>query len=119
MKPRLKFAIIALLFAAPLVAAWLVYSVFPRWQPEGRLNYGALIDPARPLPPLNLVDASGTHATDTLRRKWTLLHFGGPSCDADCGERLVQTRQVRKALNQDSERVQRVYLAPSAAGLAE
>ena len=74
---------------------------------------------ARGAPELRDADRPGARAADALQRKWTLLHFGGPACDADCRDRLVLTRQVRKALNQDSSRVQRVYLAPSAPALAE
>jgi hypothetical protein len=116
--PRLKFGIIALLFAAPMVAAWLVYSVYPALQPEGRLNYGTLIDPARPLPSLNLLDASGARAADALRRKWSLLQLGAATCGPACREQLVLTRQLWRALGKDGERVQRVYVAPDAAALA-
>lgn len=117
MKPKIKFLLLALLFVAPLVAAWLVFFVYPEWQPQGRLNYGTLISPARPLPDLTLVTMNNTPFT-TLKGKWTLVYLGADACDETCTQRLLLTRQVRLALNQNRDRVQRVYLAPTATALA-
>ena len=117
MKAKLKFLLLALLFAAPLAAAWLLFFVRPDWQPGGHTNYGSLVSPARPLPDLMLADASGLAAAFPTG-KWTLVYLGRSSCDAPCVERLLLGRQVRTALNQNRDRVQRVYLAPDAAALA-
>lgn len=120
MTPRLKLVLLALLFVAPPAAAWLVYFGIPALKPEGRLNYGSLIEPARPLPQLALHDAGGLAVPDTvLKGKWSLVYLAGPQCEAACRQRLVLTRQVRLALDQKRKRVQRVYLAPDAATLGE
>ena len=116
---RRQFLLLAALFAAPLVAAWLLYFVFPQWQPQARSNYGVLVSPARPLPLWTLAQADGKPAPDELlRSKWTLLYVGGAQCAQPCLDALLQTRQIRVLLNRDRDRVQRVYLAPDAAALA-
>lgn len=114
--PKIKFLLLAVLFAAPLAGAALLYFVFPHLIPGGRLNYGTLVEPARPLPELRLQDAAGLAVTDSaLRGKWSLVYLAGASCEESCHERLLLTRQVRLALNEKRVRVRRIYLAPSAA----
>ena len=116
---RLRLALLALLFLAPPLAAFLVYVVVPEWIPQERVNHGTLVTPARPLPQLDLVDAAGAPVPDAaLRGKWSLILLGGPACAATCRERLWVTRQVRLALDKKRQRVQRVYLAPEAVMLA-
>lgn len=118
-QPKIKFLLMAALFAAPLAGAALLYFAFPELIPGGRLNYGTLIEPARPLPAMHLLDVTGTVAPDSsLKGKWSLVYLGGVSCEEACRERLVLTRQVRLALNEKRVRVRRVYLAPDVAAAA-
>lgn len=117
MKPKLKFLALAALFAAPLLAAWLFFFVHPEWQPDSHTNYGTLVSPARPLPDVAYSD--GTGATVGLPTgKWTLVYLAGRDCDASCDQRVLLARQVRLSLNQNRERLLRLYLAPDAAALA-
>lgn len=117
MKAKIKFLLLATMFAAPLAAAWVLFFVRPDWQPEGHTNYGTLVSPARPFPDLPLADAEGATAAFPTG-KWALVYLGSAACDAGCAESLLLGRQVRTALNQNRERVLRVYLAPDAAALA-
>lgn len=115
---RGQLLLLAALFFGPLLAAVLLYFAFPQWQPQGRTNYGELLRPARPLPAVELRDVDGRPAgPDALRGRWTWLYLGAGTCDAACGEKLYQFRQIRTLLNEKRERVQRVYLAPDAAAL--
>ena len=117
--PKIKFLLLAALFTAPLAGAALLYFAFPGLIPGGRLNYGTLIEPAQPLPALQLQDAAGVAVPDSvLKGKWSLVYLGGAECREACRERLLLTRQVRLALDKHSRRVQRVYLAPDAAAAA-
>jgi hypothetical protein len=116
---RLKLLALALLFFAPVIGAFVLYFYLPEYIPEGRLNHGTLVSPARPVPPLALADAAGAPAPEMLIGKWTLVYLGGADCADACRARLVLARQVRLALNQNRGRVQRVYLAPSAAAAAQ
>jgi hypothetical protein len=117
-RSRLQLLAVAVLFFAPVVGAIALFFYFPEFIPSGRVNYGTLISPARPLPPLELSDADGGPAPQALLGKWSLVYLGGAACGEACEARLVLTRQVRLALNQNRGRVQRVYLAPSAAAAA-
>lgn len=118
-RARLKLLAIAALFFAPVVAAITIFFFLPQYIPEGRLNHGTLVSPARALPALALVDASAQAVPTALQGKWTLIYLAGANCDEQCHARLVLTRQVRLALSEKRGRVQRVYLAPGAAEAAE
>ena len=91
---------LALIFFAPLGLAFYMYYGHVGWHPGGRVNTGVLIEPARPLPALNL-----------LKGKWTLLLVESGACTDACRARLYDTRQVRLALDRDMKRVQRAFIA--------
>lgn len=112
---RLKMLLIFILFAAPVVAAWVWNANIERWRPTTTTNYGELITPARPLGALNLPQLDGKHlAKDFLRGKWTLVYIGPANCDKACQENLYVMRQVRLALNEKMERVQRLWIISDA-----
>jgi hypothetical protein len=117
MNPRARLLALAALFLAPIVAAVVVFFVFPESWPSGKLNHGRLIDPARPMPPRELVDASGQPAPVALREKWSVVYLGGERCDDPCAEQLRLVRQVRLRLSEKGVRVQYVYIAPDIAAL--
>jgi hypothetical protein len=82
------------------------------WRPGGRVNAGALIEPARPVPDLALaLQGSGHTDPNFLKGKWTFLYVESGVCSEACRTRLYQTRQVRLALDRDMPRVQRVFIA--------
>lgn len=112
---RLKLLALAVLFAAPFAGALLLYYIFPEYIPAGRQNYGALVEPVRPVPALGLADAAGVAQPLALLGKWSLVYLGDAGCDDACAARLMVTRQVRLALAANRERVQRVYVAPDSA----
>ena len=115
---RGQLILLAVLFFGPLLAAVLLYFVFPQWQPTARTNYGELISPAQPIPAVKLVDADGKALDrEALRGRWTYLYLGADQCDAVCANKLFEFRQIRTLLNEKRGRVQRVYLAPDAAAL--
>jgi hypothetical protein len=119
---------LAALFFAPLGLAFVIYyGSGGRWRPAGTVNHGTLIIPARPTPELELPllvagpVAAATAASaplqtrpDFLEHRWTLLYEGAGRCEAYCQRALTTTRQARLALNRDTPRVQRVFLAQGA-----
>jgi cytochrome oxidase Cu insertion factor (SCO1/SenC/PrrC family) len=109
---RAIFAGVALVFFVPLgIAAYLYYSP-AAWRPAGTVNHGMLIEPVRQLPEAALPTIDGgLTAVDLLRHRWTLLYVGSGACDERCHQALYQMRQVRLALNQDMDRVQRLFIA--------
>ncbi|HLN48198.1 MAG TPA: hypothetical protein VK251_01725 [Steroidobacteraceae bacterium] len=96
------------------------------WRPPAFVGHGELIDPRVPLPNVALpllssgrTDAAAAKAVeytdrDFFRRKWTLLYWGLGHCPERCQTSLDITRQVRIALNQDMDRLQRVFIADGA-----
>lgn len=106
---RLKMLLILLACAAPVIASYFTYYVI---RPDGRTNYGTLIQPARPMAQdLALRSTAGQAvAPDTLRGQWLLLVVGAGGCDAACERRLYMQRQLREMLGRERDRVDKVWL---------
>jgi len=108
---RRQFLLLAALFFVPLAIAFWLYYGPGGWRPDGGTNQGDLVDPARPLPHVDLPLAGGSPVVaDVFRGKWTVLYVGDGACDARCRKALHLTRQSRIALNKDADRVRRVFL---------
>jgi hypothetical protein len=97
-------AILAALFLIPLVAAFLMY-YGTSWRPGGHTNHGELIEPARALP-----RDSAAYSADTFTHAWSLVYIGDGGCDENCRNALYVMRQTHLALNNDMQRVKRVFL---------
>ena len=99
---------VLLVCASPVVASYLAYYVI---KPEGRRNFGELIDPQRPLPALATLSLDGNAGQLTaLKDQWLLLSVGGGACDARCEQNLYFQRQLRESLGREKERLDRVWL---------
>jgi len=87
------YAVIAIC-AAPVLVSYLMYYVV---KPQGRTNYGTLIDPrAYPIPALAASTLDGKPASlDALKGKWIMLQVGSGDCDEACRNRLFKMRQLR------------------------
>ncbi|MGH8460747.1 MAG: hypothetical protein ACRESS_04010 [Stenotrophobium sp.] len=110
---RRTFLLLAVLFIAPMAAGYLLHFVFPQFEPTGRTNYGVLHNPARPLPMIQFTDLRDERVdTSVLAKRWSYIYLAGEHCDDACRAKIHQIRQIRILLNQDSIRVQRVYIAP-------
>ena len=122
---RRSLLALATLFVVPLAAAFWLYYGAPGLRPRGAANRGELIHPAVPLRELAFASPDGRAIDgDLLRGRWTLLYIGPQDCDPRCRDVLYLTRQTRLALNKDSDRVRRLFLAtgpccPDPALLAE
>ncbi len=102
------FAVIAVC-AAPVIASYLTYYVI---KPEGRTNYGALIDPrAYPIPALGTTLLDGKPvALDAYKGKWVLLQVNDADCRDACKKKLVEMRQLRLMQGKEMDRIERVWL---------
>ncbi len=97
---RRTLVLLALVCALPVVASYATYYL---WRPDGRVNYGELIEPS-PLPsPLATV-------ADDIRGRWTLVYASDGPCDAACETALYYMRQVRTAQGEHMDRVERLWL---------
>jgi cytochrome oxidase Cu insertion factor (SCO1/SenC/PrrC family) len=113
---RLRMLLVLAVCAAPVVASYLAYYVF---KPQGRANYGALIDPPREWPPalpLSTLDGAAV-APETLLGQWLLVAAGPAACDAACERRLFTQRQLREMLGRERDRLDKVWLVTDAAPL--
>lgn len=107
---RLTLYLVIAICAAPVIASYFVY-YFVR--PDARSNYGTLIEPQRPVPPLHLATLDGRpYDSARLKGKWSLVMVAGGACPKACEDRLYHLRQVRLTTGKDRDRVQRVWLIP-------
>ena len=117
-RSRIQFLLLGLLFFLPFLLAYSAYWLFPNWSPEGRVNYGQLLNPTRSTPAFVLTDANGAAQPNAvLREHWTLVQIVQGTCDSACERELVLTRQLHAALGTKRERVQRVVIAAADADL--
>lgn len=107
---RRTLLLLALVFLGPLALAVGLYFTGFQWRPQATTEHGELYRPARPLPDLSMRLLGGTGGEATLHGKWTMMHIGPGACEAGCQAALVTTRQVRRALGRDMDRVQRVFV---------
>jgi len=105
---RIKMLGILAICALPVIASYLTYYVI---RPEGRRNFGELIEPQRPLPTVPAVDLQGQmHTLPQLKGQWLLVSVGAARCDEACVQRLYWQRQLRESLGKDKDRLDRVWL---------
>lgn len=114
---RIKFLLILLVCASPLLLSYLTYYVI---KPGGRTNYGALIDPRdHPVPPaLGLTGLDGKPASlAAYQGKWVMLQSGPSDCQDACKKDLFAMRQLRLMQGKEMERLARVWLITDPAPL--
>lgn len=107
-RPGWMLYLVIAVCAAPVLASYYAY-YFVR--PDGRSNYGDLIDPQRALPPLHLTTLDGRpYDAAALRGKWVMLMAASGECASECVDRLYHMRQVRMTTGKDRDRISRVWL---------
>lgn len=105
---RWKMIALLLVCAAPVIASYFTYYVI---RPEGRRNFGELIEPQRPLPALAATSLEGGSVPlASLKGQWLLLSVAGGDCGKACVQQLYLQRQLRESLGKDKERLDRVWL---------
>ena len=107
-KGRWKVILIMLICASPVIASYFTYYVI---RPEGRRNFGELIEPQRAMPDLMAADLRGQpQPLRELQGQWLLLSVGGGHCQAACAQQLYFQRQLREGLGKEKDRLDRVWL---------
>jgi len=105
---RWKLIGLLLVCAAPVIASYLTYYVI---KPDGRTNYGALIDPQRGTDAFAVAAPDGgAGSLAALRGKWVMVSIVAGPCDRPCVDRLYAMRQVRLTTGKDRDRVERLLL---------
>lgn len=114
---RLRMIAVLLVCAAPVIASYFTYYVI---RPEGRRSHGELIEPQRPLPPINAAALDGKPVKlPSLKGQWLLVSVAGGACDEACEQQLFIQRQLREGLGKDKERVDWVWLVNDAQPVRE
>ncbi|MFL9926543.1 cytochrome c oxidase subunit I [Herbaspirillum lusitanum] len=108
--------LVVLVCAAPMIASYLTYYVI---KPEGRNNYGTLIDPREyPIPDLGATELDGDPASlANLKGKWLMVQVDGGDCNDACKKKLFTMRQLRLMQGKEMERIERVWLVNDKAPL--
>jgi len=104
----------------PIVAAIVLYQQ-PQWWPKASSNYGALVNPQRPMPqalPL-LTLADQPWDLNSLKGKWLLVSVDGGACPESCARKLFITRNVHASQGKNVERVARVWFITDNAPVPE
>ena len=105
---RWKMLVVMLVCAAPVVASYLTFYVI---KPEGRQNFGELIEPQRPLPDVSVRTLKGERVNmRTLKNQWLLVSVAPGACDKACTDRLYMQRQLRETLGREKDRLDWVWL---------
>ncbi len=121
---RWKMIGVMLCCAAPVIMSYFTYYVI---RPEGRRNFGVLIDPQRPTPDgISATPAfPGSTGTESfpdlksLKGQWLLVSVSGGTCAPPCEENLYLQRQLRETTGREKDRVDWVWLVDDAAPVPE
>jgi hypothetical protein len=106
--------LIVLICAAPVIFALLAYFVPSLGlRPEGQTNYGALIQPQRPMPDsktLPLTKLDGTpFDLNSLRGRWLLVSADDAACPESCVRKLFILRNSHASQGKNVERLARIW----------
>lgn len=116
-RKRLGLALIVLLFAAPIVTAYVLNAI--GWRPSGMRNYGTLVEPPQDLTTARLLlDDGKPLGWKDDEWSWTLVALTAPGCAERCLERIDELRRARLTLNQNAYRVRIVVLDETLPGSA-
>ncbi len=112
---RWKMIVILLVCAAPVLLSYFTYYVI---RPEGRRNFGELINPQRPLPSMRTEGLDGKAGElKALKDQWLLISVGSAACEQACQQRLYYQRQLRESLGREKDRLDSVWLINDAAAV--
>lgn len=105
---RWKMIALLLVCASPVIASYFTYYVI---RPEGRRNYGELIQPQRALPAWQGTDVQGRPvALSSLKDQWLLISVADTACNEACQKHLYLQRQLRETLGREKDRLDWVWL---------
>jgi hypothetical protein len=114
---RWKMLAVLLICAAPVIASYFTYYVV---RPEGRRNFGELIEPQRPMPDLAATSLDGKAASlQRLRDQWLLVSVAPAACDEGCQSNLYLQRQMRESLGKDKDRMDWIWLVTDGAAVPQ
>ena len=110
---RWKMLAVLAVCAAPMLGSYFAYYVV---KPEGRTNYGDLLDPRTyPMPALGSTTLDGKPlGLDAYKGKWIMLQADVADCPESCRTKLLDMRQLRLMQGKDMDRIERVWFITDA-----
>ena len=112
-RKHLQMGLLVLVFLVPPVISYVLF--FSGFRPEGSVNHGQLVTPARPVENddgMNTIDGEGFRFAGPPK-KWTLFYLAGARCDAVCGDSLYKIQQVRLTQGREMGRVRSITVLPA------
>ncbi len=114
---RWKMIAMLLICASPVIASYFTYYVL---RPEGRRNYGELIQPQKDMPQAVAKNLQGEAVPlANLKGQWLLVNVSSGACAERCQQNLYFQRQLREILGRDKDRLDRVWLITDDAPVAD
>jgi len=108
-KGKLTLIGIFLLFFIPIITSWyLVFYTDFMYDAQG-IQHGKLISPVISIGAINAKEIS-TMDEVVIEKKWVLVFIQNNLCNEFCKERLYQVRQIRLALGEDRDKVDRLVI---------
>ncbi|MBC8749931.1 MULTISPECIES: SCO family protein [Paraburkholderia] len=116
---RWVLLLLAVICAAPIAISYFMYYVVK--PTGGSTNYGALIEPQRPIPDSLVVTGADGKPLKlaSLHGRWLMISVDDSACDKACVTKLYFMRQIRTAQGPERERVVEVWLRTDAGKVAD
>jgi hypothetical protein len=94
--------------AAPVIASYFTYYVV---RPEGRRNYGELVEPQRAIPAQASARTLGgaPRALESLRGQWLLVSADASACPESCVRKLFILRNSHASQGKNVNRLERIW----------
>ena len=121
-RSRTPLVLIVLLSLSPVLAAVLAY-FNPQYRPEGSVAYGTLIEPQRPIPVREALQATTLDGKPfdvaSLKGKWLLVTADGGDCQDACARKLFILRNSHASQGKNVERLARIWFITDDAPVPE
>ena len=108
-KGKLTLIGIFLLFFIPIIASWYLVFYTDFMQDSQGIQHGTLVSPVVSIGSIKAKEIS-TMSEVEITKKWVLVFIQNNVCDESCNERLYQLRQIRLALGEDRDKVDRLVI---------
>ena len=122
LRSRTPLVLIVLLSLSPVLAAVLAY-FNPQYRPEGSVAYGTLIEPQRPIPVREALQATTLDGKPfdvaSLKGKWLLVTADGGDCQDACARKLFILRNSHASQGKNVERLARIWFITDDAPVPE
>jgi cytochrome oxidase Cu insertion factor (SCO1/SenC/PrrC family) len=108
-KGKLTLIGISLLFFIPIITAWYLVFYTDFMHDAQGIQHGKLISPVISIGAIKAKEIS-TMDEVVIEKKWVLVFIQNNLCNEFCKERLYQVRQIRLALGEDRDKVDRLVI---------